>query len=66
MSKPEYFKKEESPKHRLSEYLEYQDSDFKYMLCDTGRRIPRTKYIMEILGDIEMDVETYKLFMEDK
>lgn len=63
MRKPEYFKKEESPKHRLSEYLEYQDSDFKYMLCDTGRRIPRTKYIMEILGDIEMDVETYKLFI---
>ena len=60
---PEYFKKEETPKHKLSEYLEYQDSDFKYLLCDKGKRIPRTKYIIEILGDVEMDVDTYKLFI---
>lgn len=63
MRKVEYFKKEEAPKHKLSEYLEYKDSDFKYLLCDTGRRIPRTKYIMETLGDVEMDIETYKLFI---
>lgn len=63
MRKAEYFQKEELPKHKLSEYLEYQDSDFKYLLCDTGKRIPRTKYIIEVLGDVEMDVETYKLFI---
>ena len=63
MRKPEYFKKEEMEKHKLSEYLEYQDSDFKYLLCDKGRRIPRTKYLIEILGDVEMDKETYKLFI---
>ncbi|MBO5121101.1 MAG: hypothetical protein J6C28_05410 [Bacilli bacterium] len=63
MRKPEYFKKEELEKHKLSEYLEYQDSDFKYLLCDKGKRIPRTKYIIEVLGDVEMDKETYKLFI---
>ena len=59
----EYFKKEVSEKHRLSEYLEYNDEDFKFLRCDKGRRTPRTKYIMEILGDVEMDEETYKLFI---
>lgn len=63
MRKPEYFKKEETKKYKLSEYLEFQDSDLKYILCDAGRRIPRTKYIMETLGDVEMDIETYKLFI---
>lgn len=63
MRKREYFKKEEMAKHKLSEYLEYQDDDFKYLLCDKGRRIPRTKYIMEVLGDVEMDMEMYKLFI---
>ena len=63
MRKPEYFKKEETKKHKLSEYLDFQDSDFKYLLCDTGRRVPRTKYLIETLGDVEMDIETYKLFI---
>lgn len=57
-----YFK-EETQKLRLSEYLTYKDSDFKYLRCDSEKRIPRTKYIIEILGDVEMDMETYKLFI---
>lgn len=59
----QYFKKDECKKYKLSEYLELKDNDFKHHLCDAGRRLPRTKYIMEILGDIEMDEETYKLFI---
>lgn len=63
MREPEYFKKEDIKKHKLSEYLQFETSDFKHMLCDEERRVPRTKYIMGILGDVEMDMETYKLFI---
>lgn len=58
------FKEGETKKLKLSEYLTYKDSDFKYLICDAGKRIPRTKYIIEILGDVEMDIDTYKLFIE--
>ena len=58
-----YFKEEETQKFKLSEYLTYKDSNFKYLICDAVKRIPRTKYIIEILGDVEMDMETYKLFI---
>ena len=57
------FKEVETKKLKLSEYLTYKDSDFKYLICDAGKRIPRTKYIIEILGDVEMDIDTYKLFI---
>ena len=57
------FKEEETQKLKLSEYLTYKDSDFKYLICDEGKRIPRTKYIIETLGDVEMDMDTYKLFI---
>ena len=57
-----YFKEGETKKLKLSEYLTYKDSDFKYLICDAGKRIPRTKYIIEILGYFEMDIDTYKLF----
>lgn len=57
------FKEGETKKLKLSEYLTYKDSDFKYLICDAGKRILRTKYIIEILGDVEMDIDTYKLFI---
>ena len=31
---PEYFKKEETPKHKLSKYLEFDKTQFNCYLCD--------------------------------
>jgi len=58
-----YFKEKETRKLRLSEYLKLDQSDFKYFICEEKYREPRTKYIMEIIGDVEFDEETYKLFI---
>lgn len=59
-----YFKEEdEKQKLKLSEYLTYKDKDFKFLICDEKKRILRTKYIIEILGDVEMDMDIYKLFI---
>lgn len=56
-----YFKEKETKKLKLSEYLKL--TEFKCFLCDEKYREPRTKYIMEIIGDVELDEETYKLFL---
>ena len=58
-----YFKEEETKKIKLSEYLQMEESEFKYYLCDEKYRQPRTKYIIGIIGDVELDEETYKLFL---
>ena len=60
-----YFRDEETKKLKLSEYLKLDESEFKYYLCDEKYRGPRTKYIMEIIGDVEFDEETYKLFLSE-
>lgn len=59
-----YFKEEPTKKIKLSEYLKLDETEFKYFLCDKKYRGPRTKYIMEIIGDVEIDKETYQLFLE--
>ena len=59
-----YFQEEKVKKLKLSEYLKLTESEFKYFLCDEKNREPRTKYIMNIVGDIELDEETYKIFLK--
>lgn len=60
-----FFKEEEEKKLKLSEYLELDASKFKCYLCDEKYRGPRTKYIMEIIGDVELDEDTYKLYINE-
>ena len=57
------FKEEDMKTLKLSEYLKLDESDFQYYLCDEKYRGPRTRYIMECIGDAELDEETYKLFL---
>lgn len=59
----EFFKKEQKQKFKLSEYLQKDESEFKGHLGEEKQRIRRTKYIMGILGDISLDEDMYKLFM---
>ena len=59
-----YFKEETLHKFKLSEYLEKDESEFKGCLFTEEPRIARTKYIMEILGDISLDKPTYELFIK--
>ena len=58
-----YFKEEETQKYKLSEYLQKDASEFKSHLGEEKHRLKRTKYIMEILGDISLDADLYRLFM---
>ena len=58
-----YFKKVDEKKLKLSEYLKMSDSDFKYYVCDEKYKEARIKYIMDIIGDVELDEDTYRLFM---
>lgn len=58
-----YFREEPKAKLKLSEYLELKE--FKCFLCDEKYRKPRTKYLIDCLGDVELDEETYKLFLEE-
>lgn len=58
-----FFKEEETKKLKLSEYLKLDESKFKCFLCEEKYRGPRTRYIMEAIGDAELDEETYKLFL---
>jgi len=59
----EYFKEDQKSKSKLSDYLKLGESEFKDFLCEEKYRGPRTKYIMETIGDVELDEETYKLFL---
>lgn len=57
------FKTKDTKKNKLSEYLKKSDKEFKYLLCDEGYREKRTKYIMDSIGDVELDMETYAVFI---
>lgn len=59
-----YFKEEQLQKFKLSEYLKKDESEFKGCIFSEEPRIARTKYIMEILGDISLDKPTYELFIK--
>jgi hypothetical protein len=59
-----YFKQKQLKKLKLSEYLKLDKSKCEYFLCSEKYRAPRTKYIMEIIGDVEFDEETYELFLK--
>lgn len=59
-----FFKEEETQKFLLSEYLEKDSSEFKGCIFDEKSRQARTKYLIETLGDISLDEDTYKLFIK--
>lgn len=60
-----YFKENETKKILLSKYLKKNSSELKkyFSSYDEENRIKITKYIMNILGDIKMDVEIYQTFI---
>ena len=58
-----YFKEEETKKIKLSKYLKFKENDFKYNVCDEEYRASRTKYVIGIIGDVELDEDTYRLYM---
>lgn len=60
-----YFKDESVKQFKLSEYLKWDASKFKSFLCDDERRKARTEYIMDIIGDVELDEDTYRLFIAE-
>lgn len=60
-----YFKEEQLPKYELSEYLERDAADFKECIFDEESRKKRTKYLIDILGDVSLDEKTYKLFITE-
>ena len=60
-----YFKDEETKKIKLSEYLKMPKSEFKYYVCEEKYKEPRIKYIIDILGDVELDKDTYISFMRE-
>lgn len=57
------FKESKLKKIKLSEYLKRPDKEFKYLLCDDGYRERRTKYIMDSIGDVELDKEEYAVYI---
>lgn len=59
-----YFKEKEEKKLKLSEYLKFDKSKCEYYLCPEKFRAPRTEYIIEAVGDVELDEETYGLFLK--
>lgn len=58
-----YFKEREK-EQLLSEYLQKGQTDFKSCLCSEEKRIARTKYLIEILGDVAFSKEIYQQFIE--
>lgn len=60
-----YFKEEENQKLKLSEYLKMDKSEFQYFVYDDEYRERVTKYIMGIIGDVELDEETYAAFISE-
>lgn len=59
-----YFKQEPIPEFLLSEYLKKDTKEFEGCIFDEISRQRRTKYIMQILGDVSLDEDTYKLFIK--
>lgn len=58
-----YFNEEKKEKYLLSEYLKMKKEDVKSTLCDEDIRLRRTKYLIEILGDVTLDKDMYKLYI---
>lgn len=58
-----YFTKEEKEKFLLSDYLKMSDEIFKEEIFKESDRLARTKYLIETLGDVYLDIDTYKLFI---
>ena len=58
-----YFTKEEKEKFLLSDYLKMSDDMFKKEIFKESDRLARTKYLIEVLGDAYLDIDTYKLFI---
>lgn len=59
-----YIKEKVAKKLKLSEYQKLDKSKCEYYLCPEKFRAPRTEYIMESIGDVELDEETYELFLQ--
>ena len=59
-----YFKEKEEKKLSLSEYLKKDELKCQYHLCPEKYRAPRTKYIIDAIGDVELDESTYSLFLK--
>lgn len=57
-----YFKDERKQEIRLSKYLKAKDY-FKEMICREEDRVRRTSYLIEVLGDVPMDEELYKMYI---
>lgn len=57
------FKERKLKKIKLSEYLKKPDRAFEHLLCDEGYRERRTKYIIDSIGDVELDKKEYALFI---
>lgn len=58
-----YFTKEEKEQFLLSDYLKMSDDMFKKEIFKESDRLARTKYLIEVLGDAYLDIDTYKLFI---
>lgn len=58
-----YFTKEVKEKFLLSDYLKMNDEMFKKEIFKESERLARTKYLIEMLGDVCLDMDAYKLFI---
>ena len=58
-----YFKTGQEKKYKLSEYLKLPYKMLNCTIVSKESVIARTKYFMEILGDAELDIETYVVFL---
>ena len=58
-----YFAKEVKEKFLLSDYLKMSDEMFKKEIFKESERLARTKYLIEMLGDVCLDIDAYKLFI---
>lgn len=61
----EYFRKKQGETYKLSEYLEFDKTQFKGSICDERYIKPRIKYIMDIIGDVELPKDTCTIFLEE-
>jgi len=54
---------EEKNRFRIREHLDNNQKEYKGSIYNKSTRVARTEYIMEILGDISLDKDTYQLFI---
>ena len=47
-------------------FLYKNKSKCEYYLCPEKFRAPRTEYIIDAIGDIELDEDTYGLFLKQR